>query len=125
KSDPYDYDVEISVRGEAPKTPNPMLAKAVAKISFTRNGNATAATLVGSLDDAAATAAFESISKDCALRDATFSTFTASSTHPMTPDFDVVALASAAVDNALGCASMARFFVDAPTRFPKKPPSGP
>jgi hypothetical protein len=38
----------------------------------------------------------------------------------------MVALASGAVDNAVGCAQLAQFFRDAHTRFPKAPaPPGP
>jgi hypothetical protein len=37
----------------------------------------------------------------------------------MTPEFDIVALTSDAVDNVVGCAQLARFFVDAKNRFPK------
>jgi hypothetical protein len=67
----------------------------------------------------AATEAFGAIAKDCALRDAELSSFSASSTEPMTPEFDIVALSSDAVDNALRCDELAMFMRDARTRFPR------
>jgi hypothetical protein len=41
----------------------------------------------------------------------------------MTPDFDISALTSDAVDNAVGCDELARFFLDAKTRFPPPAPA--
>jgi hypothetical protein len=44
----------------------------------------------------------------------------------MTPEFDLVVLLSDAVDNAIGCDQLARFFVDAKTRYPAvAPPPAP
>jgi hypothetical protein len=37
----------------------------------------------------------------------------------MTPDFDIIALSSDAVDNVLRCEDLAGFFLDARTRYPK------
>jgi hypothetical protein len=118
-SEPYDYDVTVRVKGMAPHRPDPMLAKAWATLTFSRNAKAPAQTLASSVDDKAAAAAFAGVAKDCALRDSSFDSFLASSTAPMTPDFDVLALSSDAVDNVLGCSSLARFFVDARAKFPK------
>ena len=49
------------------------------------------------------------------------SAFSVSSTQPMNPEFDMMSLAAGAVDNAVGCDQLARFFRDAHTRFPKAP----
>jgi len=37
----------------------------------------------------------------------------------MTPDFDIIALSSDAIDNVLRCDDLASFFLDARTRYPK------
>jgi hypothetical protein len=49
------------------------------------------------------------------------SAFSASSSQPMNPEFDMMALAAGAVDNVVGCDQLARFFRDAHTRFPGAP----
>lgn len=117
-SEPYDYKVEVSVTGEAPESDRG-LAKAVATVTFTLHSDAGEGTLVGGIDRKAAAAAFPPVSKDCAFKDADFSSFSASSRQPMIPEFDVVALASDAVDNVLRCNALAHFFLDAHTLFPK------
>jgi hypothetical protein len=117
-SEPHDFLVDVSVTGEAPKKPNSTLAKAVATVAFKIHANA-GGTLVGDIDTNAASVAFDSVSKSCALQSSTLSSFFASSTEPMTPDFDIVALAGGAVDNLLRCYDLARFFLDAQKLFPK------
>jgi hypothetical protein len=118
-SDPYDYKVEVSVTGEAPKVPDPTLAKAVARVTFKIHDDASAKTLVGSLDTKAAGAAFDTVAKTCEFRDGDLSSFSGASRQPMTPDFDIIALSSDAVDNVLRCEDLAAFFLDARTRYPK------
>ena len=46
------------------------------------------------------------------------------STQPMN-EFDMMALASDAVDSSLGCDQLARFFRHAQTRYPKAPAPSP
>jgi hypothetical protein len=43
----------------------------------------------------------------------------------MNPEFDLMALAAGAVDAAMGCDQLARFFRDAHTRFPRAPAPAP
>ncbi len=117
--DPYDYKVEVSVTGEAPKTADPALAKALARVSFKLHDDPAAKTLVGSLDPKAAGAAFESVAQTCGFRDGSLADFSAVSRQPMTPDFDIIALSSDVVDNVLRCPDLAAFFLDAKTRYPK------
>jgi hypothetical protein len=120
-SEPCDYTVEVSVTGEAPRKPDRTLVKAVAKVLFkVREGTAARDTLTGSIDRGAATVAFESVSRNCSLKNANLNEFSASSAQPMTPDFDIVALAADAVDNVLRCYDLASFFLDARERFPKQ-----
>jgi hypothetical protein len=118
-SDPYDYKVEVSVTGEAPKVPDPTLVKAVARVTFMLHDDPTGKTLTGSLDPQAARAAFDPVAKRCGFRDGDLSTFSAVSRQPMTPDFDIIALSSDAVDNVLRCDDLASFFLDASSRYPK------
>jgi hypothetical protein len=118
-SDPYDYKVEVSVTGEAPRTADRTLAKAVARVTFKMHDEPGAKTLVSSLDPRAAGAAFAAVVKACEFRDADLTTFSAVSRQPMTPDFDIIALSSDAVDNVLRCDDLASFFLDARTRYPK------
>jgi hypothetical protein len=117
--DPYDYKVEVSVTGEAPKVADPTLAKALARVAFKVHDEPGAKTLVGSLDMKAAGDAFESVAKTCGFRDGDLTDFSAVSRQPMTPDFDIIALSSDAVDNVLRCPDLAAFFLDAKTRYPK------
>jgi hypothetical protein len=124
-SDPYDYKVEVSVTGEAPRKADRTLAKAVAKLSFTLHDEASGKTLTSSIDPKGAAAAFETVVKNCTMRDDSWSAFSATSREPMTPDFDVLALSSDVVDNALRCDDLANFFRDARTQFPKAPDAGP
>jgi hypothetical protein len=121
-SEPYDYTVEVSVTGEAPRKPDRTLAKAVAKVTFKLHTSPAGSTLVSGIDRNGAASAFEAVSHNCALQHADLAEFSASSVQPMTPEFDVVALAGDAVDNLLRCYDLATFFLDARTRFPK--PSG-
>jgi hypothetical protein len=128
RSEPFDYDVAVLVRGEAPRRADPMAAKAFAKITFSANLNAPGDTLLGAIDRKAAATAFDGVTRDCALKGSDLSTFSASTTTPMTPDFDLVTLTSEVVDDALGCSDLARFFAEARTRFPKPaaaPPAAP
>ncbi|HEX4446177.1 MAG TPA: hypothetical protein VH044_05560 [Polyangiaceae bacterium] len=118
-NDPYDYKVEVWVTGEAPHRPDRTEVKAVAQVNFKLHDDPTSKTLVNTLDPRAAGVAFDAVSKTCGFRDGDFTHFSASSRQPMTPDFDIVALASDAVDNALRCEDLAGFFLDAKTRFPK------
>jgi hypothetical protein len=124
-SDPYDYKVEVSVTGDAPRKADRTLAKAVARLTFTRHDDPSGKTLTSSLDPKAAASAFETVAKNCSLHEANWSTFTATSREPMTPDFDIIALSSDVVDNALRCDDLANFFRDARTQFPKAPDAAP
>lgn len=126
-SEPYDYAVDVRVSGAPPKKPDPMAAKAVARLTFTLRDDASKAGFYGAVDPAAAGAAFASVARDCALKDAELATFSATASQPMNPEFDMMALAADVVDNAVGCEQLARFFHDAHTRFPKvaAPPAPP
>jgi hypothetical protein len=115
-SEPHEYTVEVSVTGEAPRKPDRSLARAVARVAFKQNRDSPNA-LEGA-DRGAAAAAFAAISKDCGLPSATPEEFSASSTQSMTPEFDVVALSSDAVDNLLRCYDLANFFLEARNRHP-------
>jgi hypothetical protein len=117
-SEPYDFLVEVSVTGDAPKRADRTLVRAVATVALKIHASAPG-TLVGDIDTKAASAAFDSVSKSCGLQNGTLSSFFASATEPMTPDFDIVALAGGAVDNLLRCYDLARFFLDAQKQFPK------
>jgi hypothetical protein len=121
-SEPHDYTVEVSVTGDAPRKPDRTLAKAVAKVTFKIHASAGGNTLMSGIDPTGAASAFAAVSHNCALGHADLAEFSASSTEPMTPDFDIVALSADAVDNLLRCYDLATFFLDARTRFPK--PSG-
>ncbi len=117
EKEPYDYEVRVLIVGVAPKRPDPMGAKALAKVTFTRAENGTGA-FFASVDAKAAASAFDTVARDCALQDSELASFTASAFQPMTPEFDIVALTSDAVDNIVGCAELARFFLDAKNQFP-------
>jgi hypothetical protein len=117
--EPYDYLVEVRVQGVAPRQADRLQAKAAAKVTFTlRPDGATNGFFVG-VDMAAAGAAFTGVARDCALRDSELTTFAGGATTPMIPEFDMMVLASDAVDSAIGCGQLARFFRDVHTRFPK------
>ncbi|HEX3342938.1 MAG TPA: hypothetical protein VHS09_00145 [Polyangiaceae bacterium] len=121
-TDVYDYAVDVRVTGAAPRRPDRLAAKAVARLSFTlRKDDGVNGFLVG-VDPATAGNAFAAAAKDCALPDAELAAFSSSSTQPMNPEFDMMALAAGAVDNAIGCDQLARFFRDAHTRFPRAAP---
>ena len=60
-----------------------------------------------------------SVARDCGLKDAELEGFSSTGSQPMNPTFDMMALAADAVDNAVGCEPLARFFHDAATRFPR------
>jgi hypothetical protein len=124
-SEAYDYAVDVHVAGIAPKQPNPLAAKAVARLTFSLRKDDAANGFLSGIDVGAAGAAFTAAAKDCALVDAEMSAFSVSSTQPMNPEFDMMTLASSAVDNAVGCDQLARFFRDAHTRFPKAAPAPP
>jgi len=119
-SEPYDYLVEVEITGEAPRRPDRTLAKAVSKVTFKLNEKATGETLMASIDRKAASPEFESAASNCGLKNVDLVEFSASSAQPMTPDFDIVALAGDAVDNALRCYGLASFFVDARSKFSKQ-----
>jgi hypothetical protein len=121
-TEPYDYTVEVRISGIAPKEPNRLAAKAVARLTFTLRPDDAAHGFLAGLDAAAAGAAFTAAARDCALRDAELTAFTVVGTQPMNPEFDLVALVADAVDGAMGCDQMARFFRDAHTRFPRAAP---
>jgi hypothetical protein len=118
-SDPYDYKVEVSVTGEPTRKPDRSQVKAVARVTFKLHEDAGPRTLVGNLEPHAAGVAFTSVAQTCGFRDGDFTNFSGLARTPMTPDFDVLALASDAVDNVLRCEDLANFFLDAKTRYPK------
>ncbi len=122
-SDPYDFKVEVAVTGEAPHQPDRALSRAVAQVTFKLHDDPAGNTLVNGLDPVAASAAFDQIAKTCGFRDGELHRFSVVSRQPMTPDFDIVALADDAVDNALRCDDLAAFFLDARTRYPKHGPA--
>jgi hypothetical protein len=122
--EPYDYEVSVLVSGVAPKQPDPMSVKAMAKLTFRHGQDAGPGGFFAAVDAKAAGAAFDAVARDCALRDAALSEFSAMSVQPMTPELDINALASDAVDNAVGCDELGRFFLDARTRFPPGPAPG-
>jgi hypothetical protein len=115
----YDYKVEVALTGEAPRAPDPSLARALATITFKANTGVPGGTLLSGIAMDAAGAAFTSVAADCKMNGADLTAFSASSRQPMTPGFDVLALTSDAVDNVFRCEDLARFFQDAKTRFPK------
>jgi hypothetical protein len=119
-SEAHDFAVEVGVTGEAPRKPDRTLAKAFAKVTMKRAETPATSTLVGSIDWSAAAPALDSAAKICGLRSADEpSGLSASSTEPMAPGFDLLALTCNAVDNLLRCYDLARFFQDARSRFPK------
>lgn len=119
-SEPHDYAVEVLVTGEAPKRPDRALAKAFAGVTLRREAVPAGSTFVNGVDWNAAGPALNSIAKTCGLERAEDpSALSASSTEPMTPDFDLMALTCNAVDNLLRCYDLANFFLEARTRFPK------
>jgi hypothetical protein len=118
-TEPHDYRVDVTVTGEAPKQADRTLAKAAATLVFTLDTSAAGGTLTSSIGLDAARAAFVQVASDCSLKGADLSTFTGWSRQPMTPDFDIQALANDAVDSVLRCDDLARFFMDARTRFPR------
>jgi hypothetical protein len=121
----YDYAVDVRVSGLAPKEPNRLAARAVARLTFTRRSDDATRGFFAGLEPVAAAAAFSEVARDCVLHDAELSRFSVESTQPMNPEFDLVALAADSVDAAMGCDQMARFFRDAHTRFPRTPAPGP
>jgi hypothetical protein len=124
-SDAYDYAVDVRVTGIAPRHPNRLAARALARLTFSLRKDDAANGFFSGVDLSAAGAAFASAAKDCALADAEMSAFSASSSQPMNPEFDMMSLASGAVDNVIGCDQLARFFRDAHTRFAKAAPASP
>jgi hypothetical protein len=121
----YDYAVDVRIAGVAPRQSNPLAAKAVAHLVFSlRKDDATNGFLAG-VDVNAARNAFTQVARDCALADGELSAFSGSSSQPMTPQFDLTAVAAGAVDNTVGCAQLARFFRDAHTQFPAAAPPPP
>ncbi len=119
-SDPYDYVVEVGVTGVAPREADPLQARAAARLTFKMRPESAKEGFFQAIDVAAAGAAFSGVARDCALRDSELSAFTVTTTTSMTPELDVMALAGDAVDGAVGCVQLARFFRDARTNFPGK-----
>jgi hypothetical protein len=124
-SEAYDYAVDVHVAGVAPRQPDRLAAKAVARLSFSLRKDDAANGFFSGVDVSAAGAAFTTAARDCALVDAEMSAFSVSSTQPMNPEFDMMALAAGVVDSAVGCDQLARFFRDAHTRFPRAPAPSP
>jgi len=124
-SEAYDYAIDVRVAGVAPRRPDRLAAKAVARLTFSLRKDDATNGFLGGLDLPAASAAFQQAAKDCALGDGELTAFSSSSSQPMNPEFDMSELASGAVDNAIGCDQLARFFRDAHTRFPKAGPPPP
>jgi hypothetical protein len=122
-ADPYDYKVEVSVTGEPPRKPDRSQVKATARLTFKLHEDAGPRTLVGNLEPHAAGVAFASVAQTCGFHDGDFTTFSGVARTPMTPDFDVLALASDAVDNVLRCEDLANFFLDAKTRYARPEPA--
>jgi len=120
--EPYDYEVQVVLTGVAPRQPDPMQAKAAARLTFVLGPSAASGVFHG-VDRPSASAAFDSVAKDCALLDADMTTFASTSTQPMTPAFDLAGLVGDAVDNAIGCDQLARFFLEARTRYPAIAPA--
>jgi hypothetical protein len=120
-SEVYDYAVDVRVTGVAPRQPDRLAAKAVARLTFSLRKDDASNGFLSGVDVKGAGAAFASAARDCALVDAEMSAFSASSSQPMNPEFDMMALAAGAVDNVVGCDQLARFFRDAHTRFPGAP----
>jgi len=118
-SEAYDYAVDVRVSGVAPKQPNRLAAKAALRLTFSLRKDDAANGFLSGVDVSAASAAFASAAKDCALLDAEMSAFSVASSQPMNPEFDMLALAAGAVDGSVGCDQLARFFRDAHTRFPR------
>jgi hypothetical protein len=124
-NEPYDFVVEVGVTGLAPRKADPLGAKAAAKLTYTlREGDAKDG-FFGGVDMAAAGPAFHAVARECGLREAELATFSATSTTPMNPEFDMMGLASDAVDSTLGCVQIARFFRDVHTRFARAAPPAP
>jgi hypothetical protein len=124
-SDPYDYKVEVAVTGDPPRKADITRTRALARVTFKIHDDPSGKTLVGSLDPKAAGTAFATVAQTCGFRGGDFTSFSAEARQPMTPDFDIVALASDAVDNVLRCDDLAAFFQDAKTRFPSPAAAAP
>jgi hypothetical protein len=120
-TEPYDYTLEVRLTGQAPRRPDPMLAKVLVRLAFTlRADDATNGYFQG-IDMNAATAAFAAVARDCGIHEGDLRSFSVASTQPMNPELDVASVSADGVDNSLGCAEMGRFFRDAHTRFPAVP----
>jgi len=115
-SEAHDFEARVLVTGVAPRKPDPTLARAAAKLTFKLD---PASPFFADLDAKAAATGFDTVAGQCALRDSDLSSFSASATQPMTPDFDIAALVDDVVDDIVGCDQLARFFVEAHKRFPK------
>jgi hypothetical protein len=76
--EPYDYEVRVLVTGIAPRKPDPMAARAAARVTFAQNSVSGSSGVFAGIDRNAASAAFDSVAKDCALLDADISSFSAS-----------------------------------------------
>jgi hypothetical protein len=120
-TEPYDYTVEVRLTGQAPRKPDPLLAKVVVRLSFSlRADDATNGYFQG-IDMPAATAAFRVVARDCGIHEGELTSFGTATTQPMNPEFDIAAVSADAVDGAIGCGELGRFFRDAHTRFAVHP----
>ncbi len=101
------------------------MVKALARVTFKiHDGAGPRNVVLGDLDPHAAGAALRARREDLQpSRDGDFTNFSGVSRQPMTPEFDVLALASDAVDNVLRCEDLANFFLDAKTRYPGPEPA--
>jgi len=116
-TEPYDYTLEVRLTGQAPRKPDPMLAKVLVRLAFTLRADDATNGFFQGLDVSAATAAFRTVAKDCGIHEGELTAFSTATTQPMNPEFDIAAVSADAVDAAIGCGELGRFFRDAHTRF--------
>ena len=112
-TEPYDYTLEVHVIGEAPQKPDPMAARVAVRLAYALRPDDANDGFLHGVDVAAAKAAFGAVVRDCGLHDGDLSAFATSSMQPMNPTFDIASVSADAVDVAIGCAELARFFRDA------------
>jgi hypothetical protein len=120
-TEPYDYTLEVRLSGQAPRRPDPMLAKVVVRLSFTLRADDGTNGFFQGVDLAAAAAAFRTVAKDCGIPGGELGSFATATTQPMNPEFDIAAISADGVDAAIGCGELGRFFRDAHTRFAVHP----
>jgi hypothetical protein len=117
-TEPYDYTLEVRLTGQAPRKPDPMLAKVLVRLSFALRADDATNGFFKDVDMAAATTAFRAVARDCGIHEGELTAFATATTQPMNPEFDIAAVSADAVDAAVGCGELGRFFRDAHTRFP-------